>query len=54
MQMTQHSFESIPFSQFSDLKPNISKYEIAGIGLLKRAIEAVCGLQLVGLTLDTI
>ena len=33
------------FLLFSDLKPNISKCEIAGIILLKGAIEAVCGLK---------
>ena len=42
------------FSQFSGLKPSISKCEIAGIGLLNGAIETVCWLKLVDLTLDTI
>ena len=40
------------FLQFSDLKPN-SKCEIADIGLLKGTIEAVAGLKLVDLTVDT-
>ena len=42
------------FSQFSGLKTNISKCEIPGVGLLKGTIEAVCGLKLVGLTVDSI
>ena len=49
------------FSCFSGLKPNISKCEIAGLGILKWAQEilkgaqkAVCGLQNIDLTNDTI
>ena len=49
------------FSCFSGLKPNISKCEIAGLGTLKWAQEilkgaqkAVCGLQNIDLTNDTI
>ena len=42
------------FSQFSGLKPNISECEIASIGLLKGAIEIICWLKLVNLTVDTI
>ena len=42
------------FLLFSVLKPNISKCEIAGIILLKGAIETACGLKLVDLTVDTI
>ena len=38
------------FLEFSGLKPNIGKYETAGIGLLKRAIEAICELKLVDLS----
>lgn len=37
-------------STFSGLKPNIGKCEIAGIGLLKRPTEAICGLKLVDLS----
>ena len=42
------------FSCFSGLKPNINKCEIAGLGILKGAQEAVCGLQKIDLTNDTI
>ena len=42
------------FSCFSGLKPNINEYEIAGLGILKRAQKAVCGLQNTELTNDTI
>ena len=55
---TGNSFKNLisffqSFSQFSGLKPNISKCGIAGIGLLKETIEAVCGSKLVDLTVDT-
>ena len=36
------------------LRPNLSKCEIAGIGLLKGVKVAVCGIQSVDLVLDTI
>ena len=42
------------FSQFSVLKTNINKCEIAGIDLLKGVIEVVCELKLFDLTIDTI
>ena len=35
-------------------KPNINNCEIAGLGILKRAREAFCGLQNINLTNDTI
>ena len=41
-------------SRFSGLRPNLSKYEIAGIGVLKGVKVAVCGIQCVDLVLDTI
>ena len=42
------------FSNYSGLKSNISKYEIAGIGTLKGIPVAVCGLKSVALTSDTV
>ena len=42
------------FSSFPGLKPNLSKCEIAGIGVLKGVKVAVCGIQCVDLVLDTI
>ena len=42
------------FSNFSKLKSNISKYEIANIGALKGVNVAVCGLKPVDLTSDTV
>ena len=42
------------FSCFSELKPNIAKCEIAGLGPLKRLLEEVCGLKTVDLTNDAI
>ena len=42
------------FSRFSGLRPNLSKCEIAGIGILKGVKVAVCGMQCVDLVLDTI
>ena len=42
------------FSLFSGLKANFSKCEIAGLGSLKRILEAVCGLKSINLTTDTI
>ena len=44
----------IEFSCFSGLKPNIAKYEIAGLGPLKGVLEAVCSLKTVDLTNDAI
>ena len=34
------------FSSFFDLIPNMSKCEIAGIGSLKEAETAVCGMKI--------
>ena len=42
------------FSQFSSLKPNKSKCEIAGIGVLKGVKVALCGRKCVNLHEDTI
>ena len=42
------------FSQFSGLKPNKSKCEIAGIGVLKGVKVALCGMRCVNLHEDTI
>ena len=42
------------FSSFSGLRPNLSKCEIAGIGVLKEVKVAVCGILCVDLVLDTI
>ena len=42
------------FSQFSDLKQNKSKCEIAGIGVLKGVKVALCGMRCVNLYEDTI
>ena len=42
------------FSSFSGLRPNLSKCEIAGIGVLKGVKVAVCGIQCVHLVLDAI
>ena len=42
------------FSRFSGLRPNLSKCEIACIGVLKGVKVAVCGIQCADLVLDTI
>ena len=42
------------FSRFSGLRPNLSKYEIAGIWVLKGVKVAACGIQCLDLVLDTI
>ena len=42
------------FSQFSSLKPNKSKLEIADIGVLKGVKVALCGIRCVNLYEDTI
>ena len=42
------------FSIFSELKPNKSKCEIAGIDVLKRAQMALCGMECVNLKNNTI
>ena len=43
-----------PFSQYFCLKLNYEKREIAGIGVLKSAKVAVCGMKCVHLCEDTI
>ena len=42
------------FSYFSELKPNLTKYEIAGIGVLKGVQVAVCGMRYIDLNIDTL
>ena len=42
------------FSKFSGLKPNILKYEVTGIGSLKGVTMAVCGIECIDLTTETI
>ena len=42
------------FTQYSCLKPNYEKCEIAGIGVLKSVKVAVCGMKCVDLCKDTI
>ena len=48
MQVSEH------FSISSGLKPNKSKREIAGIGVLKRSQMALCGIECVNLKNNTI
>ena len=40
------------FSYFSGLKPNLTKSEIAGIGVLKGVQVAVCGMRCIDLNID--
>ena len=42
------------FSEFSGLKPNLSKCEITGIGVLKGVQVAVCGMRYADLKNDTL
>ena len=42
------------FSNYSRLKPNISKCEIAGVGILKGVKMALCGMVCIDLTKDTV
>ena len=42
------------FSSFSDLSPNMSKCEIAGIGSLKGVETVVCGMKNIDLTKDAV
>ena len=42
------------FSYFSGLKPNLTKSEIAGIGVLKGVQVAVCGMRCIDLSVDTL
>ena len=42
------------FSYFSGLKPNLTKSEIAGIGVLKGVKVAVCGMRCIDLNVDTL
>ena len=41
------------FSSFSDSKPNKSKYEVTGVGALKRAEMALFGMKCIHLRLST-
>ena len=41
------------FLYFSGLKPNLTKSEIAGIGILKGVKVAVCGMCFIDLNIDT-
>ena len=41
-------------SRLSELRPNLSKFEIAGIEVLKGVKGTVCGIKWVDLVLDTI
>ena len=41
------------FYTFSGLRPNLSKCEIAGIGVLKNANVALCGLKSVNFTKES-
>ena len=52
VKMLLEAFHAFPF--FSGLKPNKSKCEIAGIGLLKGVNVAFCGMECVNLEKDTI
>ena len=42
------------FSEFPGLKPNLSKCEITGIGVLKGVQVAVCGMRCLDLKNDTL
>ena len=42
------------FALFSGLKPNKSKFEIAGIGTLKEVNMALCGMEHIDLTITSI
>ena len=42
------------FSNFLELKPNKTKYEIAGIGVLNGVQEALCGMKCVNLNNETV
>ena len=42
------------FSYFSGLKPNLTKSEIAGIGVLKGVQVAVCGVRYIDLNIYTL
>ena len=39
---------------FAELKPNLTKSEIAGIGVLKGVQVAVCGMRCIDLNVDTL
>ena len=42
------------FPYFSGLKPNLTKSEIAGIGVLKGVQVAVCGMRCIDPNVDTL
>ena len=52
IRLVDKTFEIL--SQFSRLKRNTSKYEIAGIGVLKGVPVVVCGMNSIDLTTDFI
>ena len=54
MQMTLFSFTFFSFSNFSGLKPNKAKSNIAGIVVLNGAHVALCGMTCVNLNNETV
>ena len=50
----KHMIDTFHFfsSYFSGLKPNLTKSEIAGIGVLKGVQVAVCGMRCIDLNID--
>ena len=42
------------FSSFTDLKPNLSKCEVAGIGALKEVKVAICGIKCIDVIKEVI
>ena len=51
----KHMFDTFLFSvYFSGLKPNLTKSEISGIGVLKGVQLAVCGMRYIDLNIDTL
>ena len=49
-----HLSEKFKFSNFSGLKPNTTKCEVAGVGVLKVVQVAVCGLKCIDLRNEAI
>ena len=41
------------FSKCLGLKPNLTKWEVSGIGILKRVQVAVCAMKYINLKIDT-
>ena len=48
----KHMVDTSCFSYFSGLKPNLTKSEITGIGVLKEVQVAVCGMRCIDLNVD--